>query len=135
MIKKFLFKISPHFLRDCRSWCKKVDFFCKLGSFGWKFWPFLFSENTQNPWAKYSTVDVFKIWKYGGPHTPSIICANEMKLCVYNAYVLYMGYGSSVDRKKNLNVLNQTRSSETTVRTGLVVNSPDFKSILISLFL
>ena len=30
------------------------------------------------------TVDVYN-WKYGGPHIVITICANEMKLCVYNA--------------------------------------------------
>ena len=34
------------------------------------------------------TVDVVYTWKYGGPHILITICANEMKLCVYNAYVL-----------------------------------------------
>ena len=34
------------------------------------------------------TVDVVYTWKYGGPHIIITICANEMKLCVYNAYVL-----------------------------------------------
>ena len=38
-------------------------------------------------WKK-STVDVVYTWKYGGPHILITICANEMKLCVYNAYVL-----------------------------------------------
>ena len=33
------------------------------------------------------TVDVVYTWKYGGPHILITICANEMKLCVYNAYV------------------------------------------------
>ena len=27
-------------------------------------------------------------WKYGGPHILITVCANEMKLCEYNAYVL-----------------------------------------------
>ena len=35
-----------------------------------------------------ATVDVVYTWKYGGPHILTTICANEMKLCVYNAYVL-----------------------------------------------
>ena len=34
------------------------------------------------------TVDVVYTWKCGGPHILITICANEMKLCVYNAYVL-----------------------------------------------
>ena len=34
------------------------------------------------------TVDVVYTWKYGGPHIIITICANEMKLYVYNAYVL-----------------------------------------------
>ena len=34
------------------------------------------------------TVDVVYTWKYGGPHIITTICANEMKLCVYNGYVL-----------------------------------------------
>ena len=34
------------------------------------------------------TVDVVYTWKYGGPHTMTTIYASEMKLCVYNAYVL-----------------------------------------------
>ena len=32
--------------------------------------------------------DVVYTWKYGGPHILTTICANEMKLCLYNAYVL-----------------------------------------------
>ena len=35
-----------------------------------------------------ATVDVVYTWKYGGPHIVTTIYANEMKLCVYNAYVL-----------------------------------------------
>ena len=35
-----------------------------------------------------STVDVVYTWNYGGPHILTLICANDMKLCVYNAYVL-----------------------------------------------
>ena len=35
-----------------------------------------------------ATVDVVYTWKYGGPHILDTICVNEMKLCVYNAYVL-----------------------------------------------
>ena len=38
--------------------------------------------------GNFCTVDVVYTWKYGGPHIITIICANEMKLCVYNAYVL-----------------------------------------------
>ena len=34
------------------------------------------------------TVDVVYTWKYRGPHILNIICANKMKLCVYNTYVL-----------------------------------------------
>ena len=34
------------------------------------------------------TVDVVHTWKYGGRHILDTICANEMKLSVYNAYVL-----------------------------------------------
>ena len=34
------------------------------------------------------TVDVVYTWKYVGPHILITICANEMKLCVYDAYVL-----------------------------------------------
>ena len=34
------------------------------------------------------TVDVVYTWKYGGPNILITICANKMKLCVYNAYVL-----------------------------------------------
>ena len=34
------------------------------------------------------TVDVVYTWKYGDPHILITICVNEMKLCVYNAYVL-----------------------------------------------
>ena len=34
------------------------------------------------------TVDVVYTWKYGGPYIVITIYANEMKLCVYNAYVL-----------------------------------------------
>ena len=33
----------------------------------------------------FNTVDVVYTWKYGGPHILNTICANEMKLCVYNA--------------------------------------------------
>ena len=36
----------------------------------------------------YHTVDVVYTWKYGGPHIIITICGTEMKLCVYNAYVL-----------------------------------------------
>ena len=36
----------------------------------------------------FDTVDVVYTWKYGGPHIVTNICANEMKLYVYNAYVL-----------------------------------------------
>ena len=35
-----------------------------------------------------STVDVVYTWKYGGPHILDTICVNEIKLFVYNAYVL-----------------------------------------------
>ena len=35
-----------------------------------------------------ATVDVVYTWKYGGPHILNTVYANEMKLCVYNAYVL-----------------------------------------------
>ena len=35
-----------------------------------------------------STVDVVYTWKYRGPHIVTTICANEIKLCVYNVYVL-----------------------------------------------
>ena len=35
-----------------------------------------------------STVDAVQTWTYGGPHILNIICANEIKLCVYDAYVL-----------------------------------------------
>ena len=38
--------------------------------------------------GKIGTVDVVYTWKYGGPHILITFCANEMKLCVYNAYVL-----------------------------------------------
>ena len=34
------------------------------------------------------TVDVVYTWKYRGPHILITICTNEMKLCVYDAYVL-----------------------------------------------
>ena len=37
----------------------------------------------------HSTVDVVYTWKYGGPHILNTICVNEMKLCVYNVYVLW----------------------------------------------
>ena len=37
---------------------------------------------------KFDTVDVVYKWKYGGTHILDTICANEIKLCVYNAYVL-----------------------------------------------
>ena len=40
------------------------------------------------PIAKGGTVDVVYTWKYGGPHIVTTICANEMKLCLYNAYVI-----------------------------------------------
>ena len=35
-----------------------------------------------------ATVDVVYTWKYGGPDIFITIYANEMKLCMYNAYVL-----------------------------------------------
>ena len=35
-----------------------------------------------------STIDVVYTWIYGGSHIITTICANEMKLCVYNTYVL-----------------------------------------------
>ena len=40
------------------------------------------------PSQEQSTVDVIYTWKYGGPHIKITICANDVKLCVYNAYVL-----------------------------------------------
>ena len=36
----------------------------------------------------FGTVDVVFTWTCGGPHIITTICANEIKLCVYNAYVL-----------------------------------------------
>ena len=58
-----------------------------------EFWVF---QSQDQKWTKVNktkseveyTVDVVYTWKYGGPHIPITICANEMKLCVYNAYVL-----------------------------------------------